>query len=68
MAFFLDGRDKTLEEAGVRSAWKGHEERGVDRPKRAVKSGELDKVRLKRAAKGTKSIKTWVAVPTHSIN
>ena len=52
---FLDGRDKTLEEAGVQSAWKGRKEE--DRPKRVVKSGESNKVeRLKRAAKGAKSI------------
>ena len=58
---FLDGRDETLEETGIRSAWKGRETEEIEKPKRAAKSSESNKVeRLKRAAKGTKSIKTWV--------
>ena len=56
----LDGRDKTLEETGVQSAWKGREAE-IEKPKRAAKSSESNKIeRLKRAARGTKSIKTWV--------
>ena len=61
---FLDGRDKTLEEAGVRSDWKGHGTKEFiegTKPKKTKRNTESEKVeRLKKAAKGTRSIKTWV--------
>lgn len=59
---FLDGQDKTLEEAGVRSTWKRHEDpesKEIEKPKKNTKNNGSKKIeRLKNAAKGTRSIKT----------